>query len=151
MAGFPVGTQGGLKPGDASALMQRLRQSAPAQNPGTPVNRLDTTTERLQSCNQVRVCLEKLMTTINEDEPQLKAIVIGMHAATTQMLAGVEPQTILATITTKLGQANGPAAPTPQPGQSAGMPGNPSAPGMPNPQQGVSPGPQAPVSPGPPG
>lgn len=145
MAGFAVGNQGGLQPKDASALLQRLRQSAPAPNPSTPSNRMDSTTERLQSCNQVRVSIEKVMTTINEDEVILKNLFIAMHAVVNQVLAGVDPQQILTQLTTKLGQATAPAAPIPQPGPTAGAPGMP-----PPPMAGAAP-PPVPVSPGPPG
>lgn len=159
MAGFPVAAPGATpSPGaigknDASALIARLKQSAPARNPQTPDSRLDATTERLQSANQVRVSLEKLMATINDDEAILKQLVIGMHAIINKVLAGVDPQQILAVASAQIGRAQAPAPPSPQQGPTAGMPGGPPpGPGMAPPGMGMAAGmPGVPVAPGPPG
>lgn len=158
LAGFPIAAPGGppsagaLGKNDAGALLARLRQSAPPRNPQTPDSRLDAGTERLQSANQVRVSLEKLMTTINEDEPVLKQLAIGMHAVINKILAGVDPQEILTVATAQLGKAIAPASPVPPQVPTAGMPGMPQPPGMAGPPGMVGGAPGGPVSPGvPPG
>lgn len=161
MAGFPVAAPGATpSPGaigrpDANALIARLKQSAPARNPQTPDHRLDATTERLQSANQVRVSLEKLMATINDDEMILKQLVIGMHAVINKLLAGVDPQQILAVASAQLGRAQSPAPPGPQSATAAGMPGAPAPQGprmAPPPGMGMPAGPPGmPVTPGLPG
>lgn len=157
MAGIPVASPGApsvpgaLGKNDATALLARLKSSAPAANPKTPDSRLDATTERLQSANQVRVSLEKLMQTINDDEEILKSLVVGMHAVVNKMLAGVDPQQILAVASAQLGKASASASPTPQQGPTAGMPGVSPPPGGASPMAmpGVAGGvPGGPVSPG---
>ena len=158
MAGFPVAAPGSppapgaLGKGDASALLARLKQSAPAQNPKTPDSRIDPGIERLQTANQVRVSLEKLSNTINDDEVILKALVTGMHSVTTKILAEVDPQEILASAASQLGKAQASAMPAPQQSPTAGKPGMPGA-GVgavpPPPGPGMAPGmPSGPVSPG---
>ena len=162
MAGFPVASPGAppapgaLGKNDASALLARLKQSAPAANPKTPDSRIDPGIERLQTANQVRVSLEKLLNTINDDEVILKALVTGMHSVTTKILAEVDPQEILAGAASQLGKAQASASPAPPPSPTAGMPGMPGAGAgatPPPPGQGIAPGmPSGPVSPGsPPG
>jgi UDP:flavonoid glycosyltransferase YjiC (YdhE family) len=161
LAGFPVASAGAppapgaLGKSDASALLARLKQSAPAQNPKTPDSRIDPGIERLQSANQVRVSLEKLSNTINDDEAILKALVTGMHSVVTKILAEVDPQEILASAASQLGKAQASASPVPQAGPTAGMPGMPGAGAgamPPPPGPGMAPGmPSGPVSPGTPG
>jgi hypothetical protein len=166
MAGFPVAAPGSppapgaLGKGDASALLARLKQSAPAQNPKTPDSRIDPGIERLQTANQVRVSLEKLSNTINDDEVILKALVTGMHSVTTKILAEVDPQEILASAASQLGKAQASASPAQPPSPTAGKPGMPPMatgggppPPMPQPVPGMAGGaPSGPVSPGiPPG
>lgn len=161
MAGFPVAAPGGspapgaLGKGDASALLARLKQSAPAQNPKTPDSRIDPSIERLQSANQVRVSLEKLSNTVNDDEVILKALITGMHSVVTKILAEVDPQEILASAASQLGKAQASASPAQPQSPTAGMPGAPPMPtgAMPQAVPGMAGGaPSGPVSPGnPPG
>lgn len=157
MAGFPVAApgsppaSGALGKGDASALLARLKQSAPAQNPKTPDSRIDPGIERLQTANQVRVSLEKLSNTINDDEVILKALVTGMHSVTTKILAEVDPQEILASAASQLGKAQASAMPVPQQSPTAGKPGMPPMPtgAMPQAVPGMAGAPPSgPVSPG---
>jgi hypothetical protein len=158
MAGFPVAhpgapsVPGALGKNDASALLARLKQSAPAVNPKTPDFRIDPTADRLKSANQVRVSLEKLNDTVNEDEAILKALITGMHSVITKILAEVDPQEILASAAAQLGKAQASASPVPQAGPTAGMPGMPGAGAgatPPPPGPGMAPGmPSGPVSPG---
>jgi hypothetical protein len=69
------------------------------------------------------VSLEKLMGTINDDEEILKSLVIGMHAVINKLLAGVDPQQILAVASAQMGKATAAASPAPQQQPTAGMPG----------------------------
>jgi hypothetical protein len=128
-----------------------LKQSAPAANPKTLDSRIDPGIERLQSANQVRVSLEKLSNTINDDEAILKALVTGMHSVVTKILAEVDPQEILAGAASQLGKAQASASPAPQQSPTAAMPGMPPmATGVtPQPVPGMAGGaPSGPVSPG---
>ena len=126
MAGFAVGTPGGLKPNDATALLRGLRQSAPPSNPNTPNVRKDPTADRLMALNQMRVSTEKFMTTINDDEASTKSFAIAIHAAMNKFLAGIEPELIMQGLLTTIGAAMAPASPMSPPG--LGMPPGPGAP-----------------------
>jgi hypothetical protein len=113
VAGFAVGGPQGMQPKNASALLARLKQSAPPQNPSTPGVRSNLDQQRLHLFAKVNWCCDRLLETMTPDDQVLGSLIDGVKSVMVRLAHGDDPQMVVSSVAQQFGAGHAPPAQPP--------------------------------------